>query len=135
MSSRSPARWLGPAALAAALLAVVVLVSGSLGGGDSEPSAGGTATEQRTDTQGRQDERADGEPGTDTEPERARTETTTDTSDETEDEPAEETYRVEPGDTLSTIAAETGVTIDELEELNPGVDSQSLTVGQELKLR
>ena len=37
-----------------------------------------------------------------------------------EEEPAEETYRVEPGDTLSSISAETGVTIEELEELNTG---------------
>lgn len=131
MSSHPFARWLGPAALVAALLAVVVLATASLGGGGSEPSGGGAATEQRTDPQGRQDEQADGEPGADEQPERARTETTTDRSDETE----EASYRVEPGDTLSSIAAETGVSIDELEELNPGVDSQSLTVGQELKLR
>ena len=133
MDSRPSARWLAPAALAAALLTVIILAVASLGGDDSGSSANGGGAQQ-TDTQGSQDERADGEPGADTEPERPRTETTTDTSDETE-EPEEDTYRVQPGDTLSSISGETGVSIEELEELNPGVDSQSLTVGQELKLK
>jgi LysM repeat protein len=44
------------------------------------------------------------------------------------------TYKVKPGDTLAGIAEETGVPIAELQELNPGVDSNSLSIGQELRL-
>ena len=33
-----------------------------------------------------------------------------------------------------TSAEETGVSVEELQELNPGVDSNSLSIGQELRL-
>ena len=46
------------------------------------------------------------------------------------DHAEQETYTVRAGDTLGAIAEETGVTVDELLELNPDVDPQSLTVGQ-----
>jgi len=45
------------------------------------------------------------------------------------------TYTVKPGDNLTTIAEETGVSVSELRALNPEVDPQILTVGQKLKLR
>ena len=134
MSSRPSARWLAPAALAVAFLAVIVLAFGSLGDDDPAPSGGGAATtEERTDTSTStstsQEEAADGEPGADTDAERPSTD-----EDDASSETEEETYTVQAGDTLSAIAGETGVPIEELEELNPGVDSQSLSVGQELKL-
>jgi LysM repeat protein len=44
-------------------------------------------------------------------------------------------YVVKAGDTLSTIAAETGVEIEELLTLNPTVDPQGLVTGQKIKLR
>jgi LysM repeat protein len=43
-------------------------------------------------------------------------------------------YIVKPGDVLSQIAIKTGVPLDTLQQLNPGVDAQSLHVGQKLKL-
>ena len=48
--------------------------------------------------------------------------------------PGRKTYTVRPGDTLAGIAESTGVSIEELQELNPGVDSNSLSIGQELRL-
>lgn len=45
------------------------------------------------------------------------------------------TYEVKEGDNLSMIADRTGVPIDEIEELNPDLDPQALTIGQKLKLR
>jgi len=44
-------------------------------------------------------------------------------------------YVVQPGDLLTTIAESTGVSVDELLELNPDVDPQSLVAGQKLKLK
>jgi LysM repeat protein len=45
-------------------------------------------------------------------------------------------YVVQPGDTLSSIAQKTGVSVDTLEALNPKlVDPNSLQAAQRLKLR
>jgi LysM repeat protein len=43
-------------------------------------------------------------------------------------------YIVKEGDVMSQIAVKTGVPLDTLLRLNPGVDAQSLHVGQKLKL-
>jgi LysM repeat protein len=44
-------------------------------------------------------------------------------------------YVVRPGDGLDLIASRTGVSLQTLEALNPGVSSTSLRVGQRLILR
>lgn len=44
-------------------------------------------------------------------------------------------YRVQPGDVLSAIAAETGVALEQIESLNPDVDAQALVAGQRIRLR
>jgi LysM repeat protein len=44
-------------------------------------------------------------------------------------------YVVRAGDTLTTIAAATGVSVDRLEQLNPSVEPTSLFIGDELRLR
>jgi LysM repeat protein len=51
------------------------------------------------------------------------------------DKPAPATYVVETGDTLTSIARETGVPVAEILALNPEVDPQILIAGQTLKLR
>jgi LysM repeat protein len=45
------------------------------------------------------------------------------------------TYVVKPGDTLTSIAHQTGVPVSELQGLNPEVDPQILIAGETLKLR
>jgi LysM repeat protein len=45
------------------------------------------------------------------------------------------TYTVQAGDTLSGIAAKTGVSLSKLESLNPGINPSVLQAGQHLKLR
>lgn len=45
------------------------------------------------------------------------------------------TYRIRNGDSLSTISARTGVSIVELEQLNPSVDPNALHPGQRIRLR
>lgn len=67
---------------------------------------------------------------TTTERERPPERTTT-----TEVPPTEATYRVQTGDTLAGIAQKTGVSVEQLQELNPGLDPQALVSGQRIKLR
>lgn len=52
-----------------------------------------------------------------------------------EEEEAPKAYVVQNGDTLTSIANETGVPVSRIEELNPGVDPQILVSGEKLKLR
>jgi LysM repeat protein len=47
----------------------------------------------------------------------------------------EKHYVVQPGDTLSSIALETGISVAELQAMNPDVDPQALASGERLKLR
>ena len=44
-------------------------------------------------------------------------------------------YVVQNGDTLTSIAARTGVSVARIQELNPGIDPQILVSGEKLKLR
>jgi LysM repeat protein len=44
-------------------------------------------------------------------------------------------YVVKPGDTLTTIAAKTGVGVEELQRLNPNIDPQVMRSGQRVRLR
>jgi LysM repeat protein len=45
------------------------------------------------------------------------------------------TYEIQSGDTLTSIAHETGVTVAKIQRLNPGVDPQLLGAGEVLKLK
>jgi LysM repeat protein len=55
--------------------------------------------------------------------------------EETKHRTKAKTYTVQPGDTLTAIAHETGVPLSEIMALNPGVDPQILTSGEVLKLK
>jgi LysM repeat protein len=44
-------------------------------------------------------------------------------------------YTVQSGDSFSSISVKTGLTIAELERLNPGVSSNVLHVGQKLRVK
>ncbi len=44
-------------------------------------------------------------------------------------------YRVRPGDTLEEIAIRFRTSVDDLTALNPGVDPNSLRIGQRLRIR
>jgi LysM repeat protein len=108
----------------AALAAVFAIVSSTVGTEEAEePRA--TTTQERGEGSGR------GE----TSPARP-TRTGEGEGDGTSTTPrgGRRTYTVQPGDTLASIAEETGVSVEELQELNPGIDSNSLSIGQELRL-
>jgi len=47
---------------------------------------------------------------------------------------APRSYVVKPGDTLTVIAAETNVSLETIQRLNPEVDPNALQTGQRLKL-
>ena len=127
MSSGRKGRWLAPLALLGVLLAVAFIVTSSPGGGSDETPApsqdaqGETQTRTGTETGERADRKASEE--------RTRTGTTSTTP-----RSEEESYTVQTGDTFGSISEETGVSIEELQELNPTVDPQSLTVGQDIRL-
>jgi LysM repeat protein len=44
-------------------------------------------------------------------------------------------YTVQTGDTFGSISARTGTSISDLERLNPGVSSNTLQVGQKLRVK
>jgi LysM repeat protein len=44
-------------------------------------------------------------------------------------------HRVQAGETPSSIALKYGITVKQLEKLNPDMDPQALTVGERLRLR
>jgi LysM repeat protein len=44
-------------------------------------------------------------------------------------------YTVRTGDTLTSISIDTGVPVETLQQLNPGLDTQALPPGQRLRLR
>jgi LysM repeat protein len=61
--------------------------------------------------------------------------TTTATTDQTttrEEQPR--FYTIERGDTFGTVAEEFDTTVERLIELNPGVDSTSLRIGQRIRV-
>jgi LysM domain len=112
MASRSPARFLAPLALVAVVFALFSVVSASQDP-DDEP-----APNRATETQRQSSPNEDGDRREDRRERRQR-----------------RTYVVEPGDTPSAIAEETGVPLEEILRLNPDLDPQTLAPGQRLRLR
>ena len=110
MPHRSLARWLAPVVLVAAVAVVVWVTASSLSGSSSkrttvEDSPAAAATHDRT-------------PSTTKTPSRNPS----------------RTYTVQAGDFLSTVSQKTGVSIERLQELNPGIDANALHVGQKIRL-
>lgn len=107
MRSASPARFLAPLAIVAFIVVLVVVVSGAGGGSQpSRPAAGGGGAAPRATTSGHHRGRHKGK----------------------------RTYTVKSGDSLSRIAAKTGVPVRKIEALNPDTRSRTLHPGEKLKL-
>jgi LysM repeat protein len=106
-SRRNPVRYLAPLALAVIVLATYFVVEHALSSG----SSASTIT------------------------------STTQTSPSSSSPAGKKAYRkskfyvVRSGDSLSEISARTGIPLPTLESLNPGISSNSLQVGQRLRLR
>jgi LysM repeat protein len=110
---RSPARWLAPLALVACTVAVYSVVNATLLT-DDEPSATSSATKSATTSKS--------------------STTSKRSSSAKRTGPRRRPYTVKAGDTLSSIAEKTGVSLERIEELNPKLDSNSLQTGQRVKL-
>lgn len=113
MARRSFARILAPLALVGALVAIVLVVQSSL----SDPDGATSTPTSTTGTSGTGSATTGATDAKDEKPKRKR-----------------RAYTVKPGDILTTVSEKTGVSVEELEELNPDVDPQALQVGQRLKL-
>ena len=104
---RSPARWMAPLALLGSIAAVLIVLQASSG----ESSNGDAPTTTASSGSGT-----------------TATQTVTTTK-------GRRFYRIQPGDTLSSIADATGVPLEQIEALNPDLDAQSLVAGQRIDLR
>jgi LysM repeat protein len=106
-------RMLAPLSVGASAIAIiaVLVASGALSGGDSaDPASGGQGDDRRSDPTagGRTPREGAGGPAI---------------------------YTVKAGDTLGSIAEDTGVSVESLRELNPQLDPQTITTGQRINLR
>jgi LysM repeat protein len=107
MARRSPARFLAPLALVGFVVALLVVINNAGVGGD-----GGDDGSQP-----------------------ASTATATPAAKKGKQRKSRRTYTVKPGDTPSSIAEKTNVPLSQIQELNPDLDDQTLSVGQKIKLR
>jgi LysM repeat protein len=102
---------MAPLALIACVVAVLAIVMGSGVVGDDSGSDTAGATDLPTATE------------------------TTATSTTPKQKKTPKTYTIKANDTLSGIADRYGLTVDELQTLNPELDPQGLVAGQKIKLR
>lgn len=116
MAHSSPARWLAPIALVAGALALVVVLASSGGSSPSSPDSSPTAPAQKRSKQAPR-KAAPARPAT---------------TPVNDSQP--HTYTVQAGDYLSTVSEKTGVSVERLRELNPGLDANSMSVGQEIRV-
>jgi LysM repeat protein len=114
----SPARLLAPVALIVFGVAFLLIVSSGGGGSSGNGGSGRNAAEKR-------------DLGSTTSSHSTKSTTTTTTTKST----TKSVYVVKTGDTLGAIAETTGIPVERLQELNPGLDSFSLVAGQRIKLR
>ncbi len=117
MAGRSPARFLAPLALVAFALALFVVVSSTARDDAATPGAqdsGEPAQATATPAAGNGERERNGD-GRRRKPRR--------------------TYTIESGDTPSGIAERVGVPLEQILELNPDLDPQTLTPGTRIKLR
>jgi LysM repeat protein len=125
-SRRSAAHYLAPAAFLLAATVLALLIHSALGGRGISP--GGTTTQLGPVTP----------PSARVPGRTTRTVTSTHTSgtDTTSGAVAGAAYAtVQSGDTFGSIAARNGTSVSELEGLNPGVSSNSLQVGQRIRVK
>src|SRR5215212_2097202 len=114
---RSPLRLLAPVALVIGVLALVLVLSTSDGGSSDSATSSTSAAEKSRDLGQTPKERR-----------RERRQ-------QRRDKLPDDVYVVKSGDTLGGIAQKTGVPVERLQELNPGLDQFQLVAGQRIKLR
>ncbi len=103
-------RNLAPVGLIVFTIVLIVVIVTSTGGGDGDDESSGAGQGRTTKTE----------------------KTTKTTTQKTIEEPI---YVVKSGDNLATIAEDTGVSMADIEELNPDIDPRALVAGQKIKLK
>jgi LysM repeat protein len=111
MAARSPARFLAPVALLGFVVALLLVVTHSSGG---DGSSGNSAT---------------------TTQERPANSSPANGGGKSSSAKGPRYYSVKPGDTPTSIAEKTGVSLSQIEQLNPNLDPQTLNPGERIKLR
>ncbi|MFN2629947.1 MAG: LysM domain-containing protein [Gaiellaceae bacterium] len=122
MGSREKvARYAAPAAFLAALTIAVLLIRSGLGGGGSTPTVVIPTTTAVATTRAA----------------RGRRTTTTSAATTTATTTASSAgfYVVQRGDTYGSIGAKYGISIQQLESLNPGLSPTSLSIGQRIRVK
>jgi LysM repeat protein len=112
---RSPLRILAPVALVAAAVALAMIITST----NKSDSGGGKSASQAEKAR---------DLGTNTSRQRSRRHAA-------RDRLPKRIYIVQDGDTLGSIAEKTGVSVEKLQALNPGLDQFSLQTGQKIKIR
>jgi LysM repeat protein len=107
MARRSPARLLAPLALVGFVVALLVVVNSTTGDGDGSGTSDSKPVATATATPTKKQKR----------------------------QKSRRRYVVKTGDTPSSIAEKTDVPLSQIQELNPDLDDQTLSVGQRIKLR
>jgi LysM repeat protein len=114
MPYRSPARFLAPLALLAAVVTIYVV---------ARPEVDGARRSSSSTTASTETQKGAGDPSRKASRDRS-----------TRKKAARRTYTVKPGDVLGSISKSTGVAVSDLLDYNDLEDAQSLSVGQKLKL-
>jgi LysM repeat protein len=109
MAGRSPARFLAPLALVAFALALFIVVSSTTKDDGNSPGARDTSQPAQS--------------------------TSSPNGGKSKKRKRPRTYTVKTGDTPSGIAEKVNVPLDQILELNPDLDPQTLTPGTKIKLR
>jgi LysM repeat protein len=104
----SPARWLAPLALVTCAVAVYAVVHNTLADSGSTSTSSSQSAKTSAKSSGK---------GAKKKKHRKRV------------------YVVKDGDTLSAIAVRTGVSLATIQRLNPGLDANTLSTGEKVKLR
>ena len=112
---RSPLRILAPVALVAFAVAFALVVTSA----DQNDSSGDTSASKAEKAR---------DLGTSTSREESRRRAA-------RDRLPKRIYVVQDGDTLGSIAEKTGVSVEKLQALNPGLDQFQLRTGQKIKIR
>lgn len=106
------ARFVAPALFLLAVTVLVLLIKSGVSGGNDTPKTEAVSTAAATTS------------GTRTTPERIPPQ-----------KPKKRYYVIAAGDTFGTVAAKFGTTVEALQALNPGISSNSLSVGQRIRVK
>jgi LysM repeat protein len=117
---KSPARFLAPLALIVVVVAALSIVTGNDSSDDASNRASDTGAQTTSKSAGNS---------------KTTTKSTGTGTGTTVKATQRKTYTIKVGDTLGDIADREGVTVEQLQELNPDADPHNLIAGQKIRLR